>query len=132
MHRVASLANAAGAGTVSGSFAAAGTKFLRAPIAPDLVNIAIRVYTMCGDWRSELPAPAKIATMCGPRDQRRKATGDTRNDGENPIRGRRMPIFSGVAGPPANKCRADLDRAIIRLTTSVVFRDTAENRGLDM
>ena len=62
--RVASLANAAGADTVSGSFAEAGTKFLRAPTAPDLANIAIRVFNICGDWRSEHPAPAKIATMC--------------------------------------------------------------------
>ena len=50
---VVSLANAACAESVPGSFAAAGAEFPRASNVPNHGNMAIRMLTICGDWRGE-------------------------------------------------------------------------------
>ena len=125
---VASFANAACAESVPGSFAAAGAEFPRASNVQNHGNMAIRMLTICGDWRGERSAPARIATMRGPKDQRKRATGDTKPGGESPIRGRCMPIVMIVPGPPANKCKAALERFIVPLTYCVMFGDTVERQ----
>ena len=126
---VASFANAACAESVPGSFAAAGADFPRVSNVPGHGNMAIRMLTICGDWRGERSAPARIATMRGPKDQRKRAAGDTKPGGESPIRGRCMPIVMIVPGPPANKCEAALDRSIVPLTNCVMFSDTVEKQA---